>query len=75
MTDFEYTEHITKEGERWDEIAYEEYGDCYKTAPLYMANPNAPIIPYLPSGIIIKVPVLKDSELQKSILPPWKESL
>lgn len=66
-----YYEYITKEGDRWDLIAYEFYGDPYMYEPIVVANPEVSLVPVLPSGIKLKVPVI---DLKETIeeLPPWK---
>jgi len=69
----EYHEHLTKEGERWDLIAYQYYGDATMYETIIAANPDVAIAPILPSGIRLKVPVIdmKDVILSEE-LPPWK---
>lgn len=68
----EYFEHITTEGERWDQIAYKYYGDPLKYEPIVAANPVS-IIPILPAGLKIKVPVLDvEDTIRAEELPPWK---
>lgn len=69
----EYYEHITKEGDRWDLIAYQYYGDATMYETIIAANPDVPIVPILLPGIKLKVPVIdaKDTIPSKE-LPPWK---
>lgn len=66
-----YIEYITKEGDRWDLIAYEFYGDPYLYEPIIAANPEVPIKPVLPSGIKLRVPVIEVKNTVEE-LPPWK---
>lgn len=66
-----YIEYITKEGDRWDLIAYEFYGDPYLYEPIVAANPDVPIKPILPSGIKLLVPVIETKNTVEE-LPPWK---
>jgi phage tail protein X len=69
----EYYEHITAEGERWDTVAYAYYGDPLLYHGIIAANPQVPIIPLLPSGIVLRVPVIALSDtLTAEELPPWK---
>ena len=69
----EYIEHRATEGDRWDTIAYAYYGDALQYEPIVTANPDIPIIPVLPSGILIRVPVLDLTDtLTSEELPPWK---
>jgi phage tail protein X len=69
----EFYEHITKEGDRWDLIAYQYYGDATMYETIIAANPDVAITPILPSGIKLKVPVIDTSNLiPAEELPPWK---
>jgi len=68
----EYYEYITKEGDRWDLIAYEFYGDPMLYEPIIVANPEVPIIPILPSGIKLRIPIIEIKETIEE-LPPWKK--
>ncbi len=66
-------EYVTQEGDRWDNIAYAYYGDAMLYEPIIAANANAPIIPILPSGIRLYIPIIDDSDLVGTEgLPPWK---
>lgn len=70
-----YITHITKTQERWDSIAYQYYGNCFKLAPLIMNNPHLAIGYYIPAGTKVIVPVLETSEQsneKNEELPPWK---
>nr|BDD45778.1 membrane protein [bacterium] len=70
----EYIEHITKEGDRWDLIANEYYGDPTKYEPIIKANSYVPIIPILPAGITLMIPVIEDEETEDTtLLPPWRQ--
>lgn len=69
----EYIEHVTREGERWDQLAWEYYGDPYDYERIILANPTIPIIPVLPSGVILLIPIIEDAEEIPAVeLPPWK---
>jgi len=69
----EYLEYVTKEGDRWDKIAYDYYGDPFAYERIIVANPAVPIIPILPSGIKLLIPVVEEEEtLASEELPPWK---
>lgn len=71
-----YLEHLTRDGERWDQIALAYYGDPHLYEPLVSANPEVAITPLLPAGIVLRVPVLARAEVAAStdaaLLPPWK---
>lgn len=66
-----WIEHTTCNNERWDEIAYKYYGNCFLFNQIMDANPQVPKEPFLPNGIIIKIPVEK-TEAFNNNLPPWK---
>lgn len=68
----EYYEYITKDGDRWDLLAYEFYGDATLYEPIITANPDVPITPILKSGIILQIPVMEDTDEIEFILPPWR---
>ncbi len=73
MSQTEYIEHITKEGDRWDLIANEYYGDPTKYEPIIKANNRIPIIPVLPAGLTLLIPFDEEEETQDtSLLPPWR---
>ena len=73
-----YLEHRTIDGDRWDLLAYQYYGDASKQSVLLDANRSLFIDPIvvppliLKSGITLIVPVLDDQEVDDSTLPPWK---
>lgn len=68
----EYYEYITKDGDRWDLLAYEFYGDATLYEPIITANPDVPITPILKSGIILQIPVMEDTDEIEFVLPPWR---
>lgn len=70
----EVIEHITREGDRWDLLAWEYYGDATQYERIVAANNHVSIDPILPSGIAINIPVIDQpapelSETEE--LPPW----
>jgi phage tail protein X len=70
----EVIEHITRDGDRWDLLAWEYYGDATQYERIIAANNQVMIDPILPSGIIINIPVIEElpAELTESEeLPPW----
>ena len=72
-------EHITREGERWDSIAWQYYGDATAYGRIIEANPDVDITDTLPSGLTVLIPVLPESETAAQIaqadLPPWKRDV
>ena len=72
----DYLEHVTTEGERWDQLAWRYYGDPYRYEPLIAGNPDVLIVPVLPGGLTLRVPFLGEEieELAAESLPPWKRA-
>jgi len=69
----EYTKHITKDGDRWDELAYRYLGDSTNITPIIDANPLVPIRPEIDGGTELWIPVFDPQPLQGfNNLPPWK---
>lgn len=64
--------HITKEGERWDTIAWHYYRDVTKMSLLIESNPCVPIGDLLPAGLMLLVPIVERPESSFEELPPWK---
>ena len=68
-----YREHITVEGERWDQIAARYLGDPHRYPELIALNGHAPIAATLPGGIALSIPVeTAPARLPADALPPWK---
>jgi len=68
-----YTKYITKDGDRWDEIAYRYLGDAMNITPIIDANPFVPIRPEIDGGIELYIPIFDPQPLQDfNNLPPWK---
>lgn len=64
-----YLEHITREGERWDLLAYHYYGDALAYERIIAANPLVAIQSALPSGIVLRIPVIEPVISQREIAP------
>jgi hypothetical protein len=69
-----YKQHITKDGERWDNIAYQWYGDPFLIEPILATNSHVDIFPRLAGGQVLLIPLLPRAAVMPSIegLPPWK---
>lgn len=67
----------TRDGDRWDLLAYRYYGDPYRYEPIIAANPHVPISPVLASGLLLAIPVLEATTDSQDVerLPPWKRGL
>ena len=68
MNTFNYT---TIEGETWSSISYKMYGDLSGIELLINEN-NIPVDPILPAGTILHIPIVEDTEIITTNLPPWK---
>ena len=70
-------EHVTRDGERWDTIAWNYYGDPTAYGRIIQANPAADIKTALPAGTLLLIPILTLDEQQtqqtNQDLPPWKQ--
>ena len=75
MSSFEYYEYVTKDGDRWDMLAANYYGDPCKMDLIIRANPEVIIRPVLDAGIKIRIPVV-EKRLIASVVSgevPWRE--
>lgn len=76
-TPIEAIEHVTVDGERWDTIAWNYYGDPTAYGAIIEANPSADIKPTLAAGVLLLIPVLtldqQDAQQVSQDLPPWKQ--
>lgn len=66
------TRYITKNGDRWDLIAYKSYGDATMIDIIIAANPGVSVDPVLKEGITLNIPIVDEPDVDKSLLPPWK---
>jgi len=72
MAEQGYIEHITTDGERWDLLAWKYYGDAGRYEEIILANPGLPVIPLLPAGLKVLIPVADTpSPVVDAGLPPW----
>lgn len=69
----EYIEHITREGDRWDLLAWEYYGDALGYERIIAANPHVAIVPVLAAGIRLLIPVVEEADdtVGSGGNPPW----
>lgn len=64
--------YITRDGDRWDLIAWDHYGDPMGYERIIAANPHTPITPTLPAGLRLDIPVIDIPAPAPAGLPPWK---
>lgn len=67
-----YREYITRDGDTWDLIAWDHYGDPHGYERIIAANPGVPIQPRLPGGLRLLIPLLPAAPAPAAGLPPWK---
>ena len=69
-----FVEYVTKQGDRWDTIAFKAYGDASLINGIIEANTSIIISPILEAGTRVIVPILESGEIQidSELLPPWK---
>lgn len=63
--------HTTREGERWDLIAWQYYRDVGQVPALLAANPQAAQAAMLPSGLVLRVPLIARADVATAV-PPWR---
>ena len=68
----EYYSYVTKDNDRWDLISQHFYNTPTLYEEIIKANPSVKILPILPAGVKLKIPILDESETIKFELPPWK---
>jgi hypothetical protein len=68
------TQYITKEAQRWDNVAHAAYGKGSLFQDIIEANPGIPVTAILPTGTVLNIPVKEDGIVttDKEKLPPWK---
>lgn len=68
---FNYT---TIEGETWGSIAWKMYGSMSGITTLIQANPSVPMYTIFPTGTVLYIPIVDDtdSSIISSNLPIWK---
>lgn len=66
--------HHTKDGDRWDLLAWQYYGDTAYTSLIIEANPHLALEVTIPSGNTVLIPLVEAADAIEDIdkLPPWK---
>lgn len=65
--------YITKQGDMWDYIAYQVYGDEYMVSVLYEANPQYLTEYIFEDGCEIWCPKVDSEEDLEADLPDWRD--
>lgn len=68
----DFTRYITKNGDRWDSIAWAAYGDVAKQKDIMDANPDIALLTAFGDGVTLILPIIPEVNTQSSLLPPWK---
>jgi len=70
----EYLTHKTKDGDRWDLLAYEYYGNAFATEILLDANPEYANLTSLPFALSIKIPLVDNDAINppQTGVVPWR---
>jgi phage tail protein X len=63
--------YITKDGDRWDHIAWRVYGDPYLYEPIMLENPEYMQYFNFPAGIELEIPAIYVEETAE-VSPPWQ---
>lgn len=64
--------YTTRDGDRWDLIAYKHYGNAMLIDGLIAANPHLPLAETFKSGLTVFIPVLANKpNSNQDKLPPW----
>lgn len=66
--------YTTKQDDKWDLIALEQYGSKSYVDRLMMANTEHVNTYIFPAGVVLNLPEISASNLSIS-LPPWKRVL
>lgn len=70
----EFIQYKTRDGQRWDSIAYDAYGDPFAYEIILMANTQYIGLATPPGGVVLRLPVIEQrpATVPASSLPPWK---
>lgn len=66
-----YLAHISRQGERLDNLAHHYYGDAAGYERILDANTSLRGRVILPAGLAIRIPVINAAPPTISDLPPW----
>ncbi len=67
------TTYVTRQGDMWDGISQELYGDVKYTDALINANPELRKVYIFSEGVEIVVPEVEE-RVSADNLPPWKKA-
>ncbi|MFB2538805.1 tail protein X [Acinetobacter sp. c3-l95] len=70
----EYLQHIASDGDRWDTLSYQYYGEPTGYEPIVVANRHLPIHIALKAGQIVLIPIIEKNDSTISDIPAWLRS-
>ena len=62
--------HLTREGERWDLIAWRYYGNPLEISRLIAANPHLPAAEQFAANLTVFVPLIPSKPQTQADMPP-----
>lgn len=71
----EFTQYTTKQGERWDTIAFNAYDNPYGYSPIIAANPQYRNVVVFNESVVLQIPVIETAAevaVDPASLPPWR---
>jgi phage tail protein X len=63
----------TMQGDKWDLIAWQRYGDTCYANKLMAVNPQYLDYYIFPAGIELQLPIITPKQTALSDLPPWRQ--
>jgi phage tail protein X len=76
MVTAQFIPYTTKNGDRWDTLAWRFYGIPTLIYPIIQSNPSVPIMAVFPAGIQLGIPTIEIIGPSSSAnLPPWLKSV
>lgn len=67
------TIYKTIQGDTWDLIAFQKYGNAFFTPPLLEANPAYLDMVIFPAGVVLNIPELLTAYVDAANTPPWRD--
>jgi len=64
-------QYTTIQGDTWDVLAHDIYGNQHLAWVLLQANPEHMGVVYFPAGVSLRVPKINTKTATKSPKPPW----
>ena len=67
-----YLQHIASDGDRWDSLSYQYYGNATAYEQIITANRHLPITTTLTAGQIVFIPMISKPKTSfDHTVPPW----